>query len=174
MSACYAIDINNPEKLVGDAYYVFVGQVKLLDGTIYKNKMWLPQQNGTIQYIGMPFTKYTVKVLDNLKNKLTIDKNVSIIKYGGITEDGSVCELMEGDVLPKNGNIYIFMAFEEEDGSLSILGQNSNIEVKAKKRSITKKGEVKGTEVYKIYKRAVKNQIRSESQEYPNKTRNYK
>lgn len=174
MSACYGLDIYNPAELVGDADYVFVGQVKSIDGTIYKNKMWLPQQNGTMQYIGDPFTKYTVRVLENLKNNLAVDKNVSIIKYGGISEDGSVCQLMERDFLPQEGKIYIFIAYVEEDGSLSILGENSNIEIKEKKKSITDKSQVKNTEVYQTYKKAVKNQIESERQRYWRKKRSNK
>lgn len=162
MPGCYAIDVYNPEELVGAVDYVFVGQVKSADGTIYENKMWLPQKDGTVKYIGDAFTKYTVHVLDNLKGELATDKDVSIKKRGGIREDGSVCDILQDDFLPEEGKTYIFTIYKQKDGTLLASGAKSNIEIKGKRGEIFNINQIKNTDIYKIYKKAVKNDKISE------------
>ena len=57
-----SIDVHNPRALVGDADYVFVGEVVGVTGTEY---------TGAINY---PYTNYEVEVLLNIKGELVLEK----------------------------------------------------------------------------------------------------
>lgn len=51
-----------------------------------------------------------------------MDKEIVLQKQGGIREDGSAYDVFEDDQLPEVGNIYIFTAYTQDDGSLLVAG----------------------------------------------------
>lgn len=158
ISGSYSIDVSNPKAIVGDADYVFVGQVIEETGTIYKNKVPIEQENGEINYIGSPYTNYSVSIIKNLKNELITDDPISILKSGGIREDGSAYDIFESDTLPEVGKTYIFSAYTQDDGSLLVVGPNSTISIDNANSSpdtLTKSSE------YKTYEAAVKDPIKT-------------
>lgn len=82
----YTLDVDNPDEVVEDADYVFVGKVTEETGTIYKNKTPIEQEDGSIEYIGEAYTNYKVEVISNLKNELTLNKEIALEKQGGIVK----------------------------------------------------------------------------------------
>ncbi|MBC2153314.1 cell surface protein [Listeria innocua] len=158
----YTLNIDNPNEVVGDADYVFVGKVTGESGTIYKNKTPIEQEDGSVKYIGEAYTNYKIKVISNLKNELTTDKELAIAKQGGIREDGSAYDIFEDDILPDVGKIYIFTAYTQDDGSLLISGGNSTIAFDEKTKNIDTAKEVTQTEEYETYENAVENQVKIE------------
>lgn len=61
----YTLDVDKPEEVVGDADYVFVGEVTKEIGTNDKNKTPIEQANGEIEYIGEAYTQYELDVITN-------------------------------------------------------------------------------------------------------------
>lgn len=65
ISGDYVIDMKNPKEVVGLGDYVFVAQVNEEIKTVHRNI----KEIGT-KKIGMPYTIYTITVIDNLKGKI--------------------------------------------------------------------------------------------------------
>lgn len=152
----FNINVNNPKAVVGDADYVFLGKVVERKKTIYKNEVPLETKDGGVKYSGEAYTLYDVSVIDNIKNKLKMDENISIKKLGGIRKDGSAYDIFESDSLPEEGKTYIFIAYTQDDGSLLVSGPNSNIEIQQKAKMLN---SVTSSKIYTKYKNVVKNQI---------------
>ena len=76
---------------------------------------------------GYPYTKYEVEVLENLKGadlKLGV---IPVWKSGGVAKDRkNVYFVSEDDFLPQEGDVCVFFACTQEDGSLLLAGVNSN------------------------------------------------
>ncbi len=114
MSACYVVDMNSPEEVVGLCSNVFVGYVEQMTDTYYDNHF--------------PYTRYNVKVIKNIKGDLPLDTTVHVNKEGGISEDSSCYVLYENDFLPDEGKYYVFNVRErKEDSSYTASGINTAI-----------------------------------------------
>jgi putative cell wall-binding protein len=112
MPGVYAIDVNNLASVVGDADYVFVGLVNGEAGITYTES-------------DVPDTKYEANVIINLKGNLGSEQ-ISFAKSGGLSKDGERLLVMEEDYLPSVGEVYVFAAYAQPDGSLKVAGKNSN------------------------------------------------
>ncbi|MBF2485041.1 cell surface protein [Listeria welshimeri] len=154
----YTLDVDNPNEVVADADYVFVARVKKETETIYKNKTPMEQENGSIEYIGEAYTQYKIEVISNLKNELETNKEISLEKQGGIREDGSAYDVFEDDQLPIVGEVYIFTAYKQDDGSLLVSGANSTISFDEKTKNMDSEKAVAQTEEFETYEKAVENQ----------------
>lgn len=119
----FAVDINDPHELVGFADYYFVAEVISQINTEYRHPIIL--EGG--KEITSPYTKYKVKVLNNIKGELPLDEEIVVTKAGGVSEDGELL-LYEDDALLEEGKTYIITASAQEDGSLLISGPNSSKE----------------------------------------------
>ncbi|MBC1534285.1 cell surface protein [Listeria seeligeri] len=159
IQADYTVNVDNPNEVVGDSDYVFVGKVKSETGTTYKNKVPLEKEDGTVGYVGEAFTHYEVEVLSNLKNELVTNQVIPIDKQGGIREDGSAYDVFDDDQLPEAGKVYIFTAYTQDDGSLLVAGANSTISFDEKTKNIDSEKEVNKTEEVQLYEEAVDNQV---------------
>ncbi|EAD3085165.1 cell surface protein, partial [Listeria monocytogenes] len=95
-------------------------------------------------------------------NELAMDKEIVLQKQGGIREDGSAYDVFEDDQLPEVGNIYIFTAYTQDDGSLLVAGGNSTISFDEKTKKIDTEKEVSKTEEFELYEEAVENQVTTE------------
>ena len=124
---CYTIDVHSYEALAGNADYVMIGKVVDELGVDYKWPVMKENEDGTQTELTKPYTKYSVEVIENLKGELSQDKPIVITKDGGITKDGKFCDLYESDVLPVNGNEYVFYIYAQEDGRNLVSGPNSSI-----------------------------------------------
>lgn len=161
----YIINVDDPREVVGWADYVFIGYVNSKDGTEY----FLPNSDD-----GMPRTKYTITVMENIKGVLPLDESVHLQKEGGLTKDGKSISLFEEDFLPEEGKSYLFSVAAREDGTLYCPAPNSSIPIdeNAKKISAEKfdakaAAESYGTsEVVSRYKDAVKNEIKYNRDRY--------
>lgn len=132
--ASFSLDINQPNVLVGDADFVFVGHVISYDGT-----------NNNPDF-ALPYSKYSVKVVKNLKNNLPLDDIVSIQKSGGLNDSGDKLIIYDQDFLPEQSKEYIFLAYVQENGSLLISGPNSTI--KYNESTLTQYLEATRNQVY--------------------------
>ncbi len=114
LSPSYVIDMNNPEEVVGLSSNVFVGYVEKMKDTYYISDI--------------PYTRYDVKVINNIKGELVLDKTIQVNKEGGISKDSSCYILMEDDVLPVENEYYVFNVRERvEDGSYTASGINTAV-----------------------------------------------
>lgn len=121
VSGSYAIDVKNPNALMGDADYCFVGEVQRLLSTNYRDHV---QHREKI--IGDPYSEYEVKIIIPIKgDNLTEKQVINIFKYGGITEDKKQYMVCEDDFLPAIGDTYVFFAYAQPDGSLIVFGEGS-------------------------------------------------
>jgi hypothetical protein len=121
ISVIYAFDVDKLEILVGFADYVFVGKVTGFKGTINDASapLGLPA--------GMPDTKYSVEVVENIKGNLVTD--IEILKRGGLSENRKSKEIYPDDIMPQIGEHYIFVVAARNDGELYASGKNSNIKI---------------------------------------------
>ena len=124
---CYTIDVHSYEALAGNADYVMIGKVVDELGVDYKWPVMKENEDGTQTELTKPYTKYSVEVIENLKGELSQEEPIIISKDGGITKDGKFCELHECDVLPVEGNEYVFYIYAQKDGSNLASGPNSSI-----------------------------------------------
>ena len=113
--ACsYLVDFYDPVVRISSADYAFIGNVVKKKGCEYEDGE-------------RPYTNYDIRVIKNLKSELRTDIDIPIIKWGGISVDGSCYEVYEDDFLPKEGDVCIFIAYGTEEGELSVGGPNSTL-----------------------------------------------
>lgn len=117
MTVQYSFD--SYEEIMGYADYVFVGKVIGDPISIQKNML---SSKDTV--LNIPHTIYSVEVLNNIKGDLT--QTVEIQRLGGLDESGKYYRVA-GDILPVEGETYIFIAKAQEDGTLIDGGMNYSI-----------------------------------------------
>ncbi|MGE8203065.1 cell surface protein [Heyndrickxia sp. NPDC080065] len=140
-----------------------MGYVENLEGTEYKFPVTVETENGSKE-VTSPYTNYSITVIDNIKGKLKKNTAIPMQKSGGISEDKNLYILYEDDLLPEGGKCYIFNTYNQPDGSILISRPNSNIEL-----DITSKNKIVSSKEYKNYKKAVKNQVKSDRQRFISK-----
>lgn len=114
MSAIFAVDMNNPKEVVGNATHVFVGYVKQKEETYYMEHF--------------PYTRYSVEVVDSIKGGLAVGQIVTVDKEGGIAEDKSCLFLYREDILPEEGQYYVFLTRGGRNGDIyTASGMNTTV-----------------------------------------------
>ena len=118
------IDETNLNEYVDAVHYVFAGTV--------------------IEYLGnvtdpdFPDSKYIINVTENLKGNLP--ETIEVRKHGGYTKDGTLVlyatDFTQDSGLPEVGKQYIFMAYEQPDGSYLLAEINGNVEYSNSVRNI--------------------------------------
>lgn len=141
----YSCDVEDLRSLVGNADYVFVGKIESNDGYCYENPIEKETEDGNILLYDT-YTNYSVKVITNIKGKLKESSSISIKKWGGLDYYNDFYHVVENDVLPENGNTYIFTAYVQVDGTLLVSGAYSNIPL----------DEENGEQQIKAFKKAYK------------------
>lgn len=122
--ASYGFDVSNLNNIVADADYVFVAKVNNSLNTVYKYRTKVEDK-----WISSPYTYYSLKVVQNIKGNLAVNKNIKVLKTGGRGKNSNVNYVYENDILPVKGQYYIFSAYIQNDGSLLISGTNSTIKI---------------------------------------------
>ncbi len=126
--ACFSIDITDVYQVVGDADYVFAADVLRKEDTVYRHMVDVETDEGT-QQMGRPYTRYAVKVTQNIKGSLRTDEEIALYKSGGVEQDHSAIVLFEGDELPEAGKSYLFVAYAQPDGTLLLVGPHSQAQL---------------------------------------------
>lgn len=108
-----AVDETNLYAYVGVVDYVFVGTVEEIVKNVIPDKPSSSEEDLSV---------YKIQVGKNLKGELV--ENIECSKHGGLKKDGTMM-LMFSDRsndsgLPETGNQYIFMAYAQTDGSLTL------------------------------------------------------
>jgi hypothetical protein len=173
----YVIDLNDQEILIGDADYVFVGYVENIAGTEYRFPATATGTNGAEVESSVPYTNYEITVLENIKGNLVLD-TIPLQKMGGIAQDNSQYYVCENDYLPAVGDVAIFVAYTQSDGSLLLPGPNSNTPLEITADNSIASGVVGSissmptlhqsiiaTDVYQTIERATKNQVQVRERE---------
>ncbi len=145
----WVFDPNNKNQLAGAADYVFVAEVTEVVGTGYTG---VELYDG-FRFDGSPFTRYKIRVLENLKGQLTTKEDIPLTKHDGVEFFGKKVSFLEGDMLPDVGECYIFLCYCDEDGELVIGQFSSHNDI-----YICKADEYTGQEAtVEVYREAVKN-----------------
>ncbi|MFS1511055.1 hypothetical protein VQL36_01265 [Chengkuizengella sp. SCS-71B] len=163
LTGSFSIDVNDLTQIVGDADYVFVAEVMEEVETLYKYPVTIETENG-LKEVSDPYTKYSIKVVDNIKGKLKGDKQFDILKAGGISQDQESIVLYEEDELLQAGKYYIISAYAQPDGSLLVSGPNSSSVLNE-----TSKSKIFSSKEYKEYKEAFKNEFKSDRKRFKSK-----
>lgn len=112
----WAFDVSDKSKVAGFHDYVFVGEVKKVVGTGYTDVTYY----GGFDFDDNPFTRYEIRVLENIKGELTKNKDIPLTKHDGVHYFGKRASMFEGDSLPDEGECYIFICRADEKGELNI------------------------------------------------------
>lgn len=168
----YTIDVYSYEELAGDADYVMIGKVADELGVDYKWPVMKENEDGTQTELTKPYTKYSVEVIENLKGELSQEEPITITKKGGITKDGKFCYLYESDVLPVNGNEYVFYIYAQEDGRNLVSGPNSSIPLSDNRKelsTISEKAMLDRESILEKVRNGVANQIETDREKRTSK-----
>lgn len=114
----WTFDVNDTKKVAGAADYVFVAEVKKVVGTGYTDVKYY----GGFNFDDNPFTRYEIRVLENIKGELITYEDIPLTKHDGVHYFGKKVSALEGDRLPDEGECYIFLCQADEDGELVIGG----------------------------------------------------
>lgn len=169
---CYTIDVHSYEALAGNADYVMIGKVVDELGVDYKWPVMKENEDGTQTELTKPYTKYSVEVIENLKGELSQEEPITISKDGGITKDGKFCDLYESDVLPVNGNEYVFYIYAQEDGRNLVSGPNSSIPLSDNRKelsTISEKARLDRESILEKVRNGVANQIETDREKRTSK-----
>ncbi len=111
-------DITNLYEYVGLVDYVFVGTVDEIERNVIPDK--INEHNDS-------YSEYRIIVYKNLKGRLVSE--ITCRKMGGLKNDGTMllvsAEVPGGRIIPDNGlpelgKQYIFLAYAQPDGSLTL------------------------------------------------------
>lgn len=163
----FAIDVASYAELAGDADYVIIGKVVEELNTEHRGSVILENEDGTEREESTPYTNYCVEVQDNLKGELRQDEAIIITKKGGLTKDGKEYYIYSDDVLPVEGESYVFYIYAQEDGSNLSSGPNSTIPISETgnsgitTRNVQEDSE-NGNDILEQIKEGIVNQVISE------------
>ena len=141
MDVSYVIDIENPREVVRYGDYVFVAQVNEETETIHKNIKWI-----NFKRTSMPYTVYSITVIENLKGNIKKNTPINIEKFGGINIGNDSISLPQGDTLLEKGAYYIIIAGVNQDGELVLSAPTNSI-----KLNVESENEINSSEEYKDY-----------------------
>ncbi|MSA02996.1 cell surface protein [Lactonifactor sp. BIOML-A3] len=158
INGSFEVDTNNKEAMVGNADYVFVGEVVEYVDTEYKfvNKT----EDGKTS--GLPYSNYRVQVKQNLKGNLRQDSPIDLQKAGGINKDGTGYLLYTDDILPEIGRSYVFLVYVQPTGENLVSGPNSSIPLNRPSQNAVSSFTLNSQEevnVVEVYEDAVEGQV---------------
>ena len=157
-----SIDIYSYEELAGDADYVIIGKVLEEVGIEYLLLATRQNDDGMVTVSTIPYTDYSVQVVENMKGDLRQDEPILIRKRGGLAEDESYIFLHEDDLLPLPGNTYVFYIYAQLDGTNMVAGTNSTIPLADESTnplSTRSAGEINEDDILALVRQGVENQI---------------
>lgn len=106
----YIYDTSSKEETAGMSDYVFVGSGVQRTGYSY-----------AADQTGMPYTVYTVNVVQNIKGTLPSDAPVTVKVAGGVNRMKTALVVVNGEYfIPEEGKQYIFAAGVDSEGALVV------------------------------------------------------
>ena len=156
MDVSYVIDIENPREVVGFGDCVFIAQVNEKTETIHKNIKWI-----NFKRTSMPYTVYSITVIENLKGNIKKNTPIDIEKFGGINIGNDSISLPEGDTLLEEGAYYIFIVGSDQEGNLVLSAPTNAI-----KLNVEGENEIMYSEEYKDYMKYCEEEINFERQRF--------
>ena len=156
MAVSYVIDIEDPREVVGFGDYVFVAKVNKETETIHRNVEWI-----NFKKTSMPYTVYSITVINNLKGNIKKNTPIEIEKFGGINIDNDSISLPEGDSLLEEGAYYIFIVGSDQEGNLLMSAPTNAI-----KLNVESENEIMSSEEYKDYMRHCEEETDIERQRF--------
>lgn len=121
VAICYTVDMDDPKNCLDTSDYVFIGRVENQKDTEYIP--WHVSLDGTYEE-KEPFTPYDVTVLKGLKGGLTQNQQVTLKRWGTISDE-SIKVDEDGAILPREGGIYLFAVDVQEDGTWAAYGKHT-------------------------------------------------
>lgn len=159
----HAIDINNMYEVTGFADYVFVAKIVEQKETVYRNV----NKTSSGRTTGIPYTEYTVEVLDNLKGNLKKNTPFSLYKFGGKSKSGEHVILQKGDTFFESGKYYIIMAAGQPDGTILQSSPTAYYEF-----DVEGKSEIMSSKSYSDFKKYVKDEVKYERERFKSQNEN--
>src|SRR5665647_2143747 len=156
MDVSYVIDIENPREVVGFGDCVYIAQVNEKTETIHKNIKWI-----NFKRTSMPYTVYSITVIENLKGNIKKNTPIDIEKFGGINIGNDSISLPEGDTLLEEGAYYIFIVGSDQEGNLVLSAPTNAI-----KLNVEGENEIMYSEEYKDYMKYCEEEINFERQRF--------
>jgi hypothetical protein len=156
MEVSYVNDIENPREVVGFGDYVFVAQVNEETETVHKNVEWI-----NFKKTSMPYTVYSITVLENLKGRIKKNTPIEIERFGGINIDNESISLPRGDVLLEEGAYYIFIATSDNEGNLTQAAPTAAI-----KLDVESENEIVSSDEYKDYIKHCEEEVEFQRQRF--------
>ena len=145
--ASWGFNVYDPELVVGDSDYVFIGYVEGYVETTARNET-------------MVETHYMVNNVRNIKGNLMLG-SLPVSREGGVrTLDGETfLQLFEGESLPEIGHYYVFLVRVTEDGDLHAPAPTSTIRLDGFDSSARNaEEELEEHEVFQLYVEAYENE----------------
>jgi hypothetical protein len=171
--ATYRVNPESKKAMTGIADNVFVGKVVKKLGIVYIGYRY-EYEPGTevISYrtlepeiwpypVGVPYTVYQVKVMENRKGELDEARYVKVYKDGGLDSTG-ISWAYENDALPESGDFCIFTTFTKLEagkipqGSLIASGQNTSVTIG---KPSDKKSKILNSDEVSAFKSAAAHEI---------------
>lgn len=139
-----------------------------MEGTEYKDPVTVETADGSKE-VSDPYTNYRVSVVENIKGELKTDSAIPLQKQGGVSQDNKSVVLFEEDVLPAQGETFVFLAYVQPNGDLLVSGPNSSVPVQGA-TSLMSANEVKQkvskSDVVNEYEKAAKNQKKTKRERF--------
>lgn len=166
MRGQFSIDPYSYAELAGDADYVIIGKVLEETKTEYLFPVEKENEDGSVTVSTIPYTNFSVQVVENIKGSLNQAEPIIIRKCGGVTENGDCISLYENDILPVPENTYVFYIYAQADGTNVVEGPNSTILLEGTNDGISTRTAANETEtdILEQIKQGVENQIVTDRQ----------
>ena len=156
VSGMNVINIENPKEVVGYGDYVFVARIDEEIKNVHSSAEDLDP--------GIPMTTYSITVVDNLKGKVKKNTPIEFSKIGGISSSSNMVTLLEGDIILEEDQYYILVAAGNDDGSMIQASATGAV-----KLDVTSKEEIMSSQLYKDYKKHIKEEVKYQRPRYKSK-----
>lgn len=121
-----AFDITDKSLCVGFSDNTFVAEVtEVYYGGVY-NDNYYGSEDAFIPKNSLPCTKYEVTIFENIKGNFKKGELITIYKLAGITKEKKL-NIIQGDIMPVKGEMYVFLTKTDENGSFLIVDPNGNV-----------------------------------------------
>ena len=156
VSGMNVINIKNPKEVVGYGDYVIIARIDEEIKNVHSSVEGLDP--------GIPMTTYSITVIDNLKGKVKKNTPIEFSKIGGISSSSNMVTLLEGDIILEEDQYYILVAAGNDDGSMIQAAATGAVKLDG-----TSKEEIMSSQLYKDYKKYIKEEVKYQRPRYKSK-----